>query len=150
MIQVQFPEANFKIKEEGEKALIFCAIRKVWLVLTEEEWVRQRFVQFLVEVMQYPLSFIALEKELMLNGLKKRFDVLVFSKDHQPLMLVECKAPEVPLNDEVLEQALRYHISIPVRFIVLTNGKSTFAWEKTEGTLRLLSSLPIWTSLAVD
>ena len=150
MIQVQFPEANFKIKEEGGKALIFCAIRKVWLVLTEEEWVRQRFVQFLVEVMQYPLSFIALEKELMLNGLKKRFDILVFSKDHQPLMLVECKAPEVPLNDEVLEQALRYHISIPVRFIVLTNGKSTFAWEKTEGTLRQLSSLPIWTSLAVD
>jgi hypothetical protein len=147
MIQVVFPEANFKIREEGGKPHIFCSIRKVWLVLTEEEWVRQRFVQFLVEVMHYPLSFIALEKELMLNGLKKRFDILVFSNDHQPWMLVECKAPVVPLNDEVLQQVLRYHISIPVRFIVLTNGKSTVAWKKTDGTLKMLSSLPIWTSL---
>jgi hypothetical protein len=147
MITVQFPAPQFRLKKRGEKQYIFDGIRKRWLLLTEEEWVRQNIVAYFITSLSYPKEVIALEKEIVVNGLKKRFDILIYNADHQPWMLVECKAPVVPLNDEVLQQVLRYHISLPVRFIVLTNGKSTVAWKKTDGTLKMLSSLPIWTSL---
>ena len=109
---------------------MFDAIRKVWLLLTEEEWVRQNFVAYLVKELQYPETLIALEKEIVLNGLRKRFDILVYDKTHQPWMLVECKAPEVLLSEDVLQQALRYNITVPVNYLVITNGNSTVAWEK--------------------
>ncbi|RYF80770.1 MAG: type I restriction enzyme HsdR N-terminal domain-containing protein, partial [Chitinophagaceae bacterium] len=95
MIPVQFPEPQFKLKKEGDKRYIFDAIRKTWLLLTEEEWVRQNFVAYLTNIMKYPVSLIALEKEMALNGLKKRFDILVYDKKHRPWMMVECKAPTV-------------------------------------------------------
>jgi hypothetical protein len=123
---------------------VFDTIRKTWLLLTEEEWVRQNFIQYLVTELRYPSTLIALEKELELNGLKKRFDVLVYNKEHQPWMLIECKAPQVILNDAALEQVLRYHMSIPVPFLVITNGQSTYGWEKINNELKLLDKLPDW------
>ena len=109
MITVQFPEPQFRQKEVDGKRFIFCTIRKRWLLLTEEEWVRQNFVAYLVNGLNYPATLIALEKEILLNELKKRFDILVYDTDHQPWMLVECKAPAVVLNEDVLQQALRYN-----------------------------------------
>jgi hypothetical protein len=123
---------------------MYDTIRKTWLLLTEEEWVRQNFIQYLVTELRYPSTLIALEKELELNGLKKRFDVLVYNKEHQPWMLIECKAPQVILNDAALEQVLRYHMSIPVPFLVITNGQSTYGWEKINNELKLLDKLPDW------
>src|SRR5215207_4832611 len=133
MITVQYPEPQFKTKTEGEKHYIFDGIRKTWLLLTEEEWVRQNFVAYLVKTQQYPESFIALEKEILLNGLKKRFDILVYDRTHQPWMLVECKAAHVALSEDVLQQALRYNLTTPVQYIVITNGENTIAWEKRDG-----------------
>jgi hypothetical protein len=89
---------------------------------------------------------IAIEKELELNGLKKRFDVLIYDSNHQPWMLIECKAPHQVLNDAVLQQVLRYHMSMPVPFLVITNGKTTYGWEKVEGELKFLDKLPEWSS----
>lgn len=122
--------------------MIFDSIRKSWLVLTEEEWVRQNFVHYLISVLQYPPSLIALEKEILLNGLKKRFDVLVYDAQHQPWMLVECKEPQTRLDETTLQQVLRYHMSVPVEYIVLTNGNTTLGWKKEEGRLSMLESLP--------
>jgi hypothetical protein len=144
MIPVKFPEPQFRIKKEDQKHFIFDPIRKIWLLLTEEEWVRQNFVNYLVAELKYPSAVIALEKEITLHELKKRFDVLVYNKEHKPWMMVECKAPEVALNDEVLQQVLRYNISVPVTYIVITNGQTTIGWKKEEGELRLLSVLPEW------
>ena len=144
MIAVNFPTPSFKIKQEKEQHFVFDAIRKTWLLLTEEEWVRQNFVQYLVEVLHYPSALIAVEKELELNGLKKRFDLLVYNNQHQPWMLIECKAPHLLLNDAALEQVLRYHISIPVSFLVITNGETTYGWEKLGSELKLLNRLPGW------
>ena len=144
MITVQFPVPQFKMKKEGGKRFVFDTIRKSWLLLTEEEWVRQNFVAYLVKQLHYPETLIALEKEIILNGLKKRFDILVYDPSHQPWMLVECKAPEVLLSEDVLQQALRYNITVPVPFIVITNGASTMAWEKTTEGLKLLQSLPVF------
>lgn len=144
MIAVPYPAPQFKIKEEGGKRYIFDVIRKTWLLLTEEEWVRQNFVAYLKEVLHYPQTLMALEKEILLNGLKKRFDILVYNKAHQPWMLVECKAPQVPLTEAVLQQVMRYNMSVPVPFVVITNGAHTMAWQKEHGVLKKLDELPCW------
>ncbi len=141
-MRVTFPPPDFNIKKEGEKRFIFDRIRKAWLQLTEEEWVRQNFVAYLVKTLNYSVSLIALEKEITLNELTKRFDVLVYDKAHQPWMLVECKAPQVALSEDVLQQVLRYNVSVPVKYIVITNGAATIGWEKTGEGLTLLVDMP--------
>lgn len=142
MIAVEFPEPEFQTKTEGGKRYIFDSIRKSWLLLTGEEWVRQNFVRYLTSHLNYPASVIAIEKEIRLHELKKRFDILVYNKEHQPWMLVECKEPEVMLSENVLQQVLRYNISVPVQFMVLTNGHSTIGWKKQDGALTLLEAMP--------
>jgi hypothetical protein len=143
MIAVQFPEPQFRMKMENGKQYIFDAIRKTWLLLTEEEWVRQNFVSYLTSTLKYPSTIIALEKEIALNDLKKRFDILVYDRQHQPWMLVECKEPKVALNEDVLQQVLRYNISVPVQYIIITNGSTTVGWKK-DGDLQLLKEMPEW------
>ncbi len=142
MIEVQFPETDFRLKEEGGKQYIFDPIRKVWLQLTDEEWVRQNFVAYLVSVLQYPSTLIALEKEIMLNGLKKRFDMLVYDSSHKPWMMIECKSHDIPLTRPVLDQVLRYNMSVPVEYIVITNGKNTMGWKREP--LTELQELPVF------
>ena len=146
MIIVRYPTPSFKMKQENEQHFVFDAIRKTWLLLTEEEWVRQNFLQYLVKELKYPSVLIAIEKELELNGLKKRFDILVYDEQHQPWMLIECKAPQVALNNAGLEQLLRYHMGIPVPFLIITNGETTYGWEKKNDELTLLKEMPEWTS----
>ena len=142
MIMVQYPEPQFRIKVENGKRFIFDSIRKIWLLLTEEEWVRQNFLNYLIATLKYPSALIALEKEIMLNDLKKRFDILVYNSSHQPWMMVECKASSVKLSEDVLQQLLRYNISVPVEYMVITNGTSTIGWKKDKGELKLLKELP--------
>lgn len=144
MIAVKYPEPGFRIKKEEGKEFIFDTIRKIWLSLTEEEWVRQNFLQFLVQEMKYPVSLIALEKEIQLGELKKRFDILIYDKNHQPWMLVECKGRGIKLEDPVLQQVLRYNISVPVSFLIITNGHYTQGWEKTDTELKELQAMPLW------
>lgn len=144
MIAVQFPPPQFRIKKRGEERYIFDATRKRWLVLTKEEWVRQNMIAYLILVLHYPKEAIAVEKSITVNGLKKRFDVLVYNKAHQPYLLIECKAPDVPLNEDVLQQVLRYNMALPVQWLVLTNGRSTTAWKKEDGQLVLQDVLPTW------
>lgn len=142
MIAVNYPEPTFKMKKEEGKQYIFDTVRKIWVVLNDEEWVRQNFIQYLVHKLHYPSSLIAVEKEISLYDLKKRFDLLVYNKEHQPWMMIECKAPSIELNGAVLDQLLRYHISVPVSFLVVTNGNATHAWEKKGGTLQILNKMP--------
>ncbi len=144
MIAVQYPKSDFRLKNEEGKRFIFDKIRKTWLLLTEEEWVRQNFLNYLISVLNYPPAFIALEKEIRLNELRKRFDILIYDQSHHPWMLVECKEPKVQLKDEVLQQVLRYNISVPVQFVVITNGENTIAWKKEEGHLTMLHDMPAW------
>src|SRR6266496_4298629 len=144
MIAVDFPEPVFRLKKEKEVEFIFDAIRKQWLLLNEEEWVRQNFIHYLIQTLHYPAAFIALEKEIMLGELKKRFDILVYDKDHKPWMIVECKAKAINLNDAVLQQALRYNISVPDSFLVITNGHYTYGWEKIGTDLKLMGEMPLW------
>ena len=137
-----YPPYSYKIKEEEGKELIFDASRKTWIRLTPEEWVRQNFLQYLQQVMNYPGSLIAVEKELFLGELTKRFDILVYDRNHLPWMMVECKSMGVQLDESVLLQILRYHIAIPVPYIVITNGSYCAAFQKVNGQLAELKELP--------
>lgn len=130
MVKVEFPKFDFRIKEAEGKELIFDEIRKQWVRLTPEEWVRQNFIQYLIQTKNYPAALIGVEKEIKLGELKKRFDVLVFDNNHQPWMMIECKAMEVKLDDDVLQQVLRYNQSLPVKYMVITNGSYTYCYEK--------------------
>ena len=125
MIKIEFPPYQPKIKKANGKEFIFDTFRKRWVILTPEEWVRQNFLQYLVQVKKYPSQLIAIEKEIKLGELKKRFDILVYNRNSEPLMMIECKEMGVALNETVLEQALRYNQTLKVTYIVITNGTDT-------------------------
>ncbi|RXK62285.1 type I restriction enzyme HsdR N-terminal domain-containing protein [Lacibacter luteus] len=142
MIQVTFPQPAFRIKEDEGKELIFDEIRKQWVRLTPEEWVRQNLLQYLIQTKKYPAAFIGVEKEISLAELKKRFDVLIYDSNHQPWMMIECKAMDVELSEKVLEQIVRYNMSVPVPYLVISNGSYTYAWVKKENRLISITDLP--------
>ena len=144
MIRIDYPLQNFRTRKEAETEFIFDELRKRWVKLTPEEWVRQNFLQYLIQVKKYPVSLIAVEKAIVLGELKKRFDILVYDSDHKPWMMIGCKAMAVMLSEEVLEQVLRYSISVPAPFLLITNGSYTNGWRKGEGKLHLLDEVPDW------
>ncbi len=140
MIPVEYPPYSFKMQD----GRIFDTIRKKWVICTPEEWVRQHFVQYLIQVMQYPVGLIAIEKEIRLGELSKRFDILVYDNNHHPWLMVECKAANIPLTPAVLEQVLRYNIAVPVSYLVITNGMHTMGFAKTNQHLSQLETLPVF------
>ena len=142
MIKIVYPAHPFKIRHEEGKEIIFDEVRKLWTRLTPEEWVRQNFLQYLMQVKKYPASLIAVEKEISLGDMKKRFDILVYNAQHRPWMMVECKAMTVPLTESVLHQLLRYNISVPVDFLVITNGNYVAGLERKQERMELLDELP--------
>lgn len=144
MITIEYPSYQPKIKEETGKEFIFDEVRKKWVVLTPEEWVRQNFLQYLVQVKNYPASLIAVEKEIDLGDIKKRFDIVVYNSSHEPFMIVECKEMSVALDQKVLDQALRYNIPLRVPYLVLTNGSYCFAFSTANGVMMEINEIPFY------
>jgi hypothetical protein len=142
MVKIEYPVHEFKTKNENSRDLIFDEIRKTWLQLNPEEWVRQNFVQYLIQTKKYPSTLVALEKKIIVGEMVKRFDILVYDKMHEPWMMVECKSMDVQLKPDVLNQVLRYNIAVPVRYLVITNGTYCMAFEKVGVELRELVELP--------
>src|SRR5690606_13010478 len=114
MDALQLPQLNFsekyqfRFKQEADLVYIFCTIRKKWLLLTPEEWVRQNVVQFLIQEKKYSKSAINAEVIVSVNGMKKRADIILFQKE-KPFIIVECKAPSVPISQETFDQIARYN-----------------------------------------
>ncbi len=142
MIKIEFPSYHPKIKDTGGKEYIFDTFRKRWILLTPEEWVRQNFLQYLVETMHYPASLIAVEKQLFLGDVKKRFDIVVYDKVSKPFMIIECKEMRVPLSEKVLQQALSYNSNIQARFLVITNGSHCVGFEKKNDRFSEINAIP--------
>ncbi|MBK8520478.1 MAG: type I restriction enzyme HsdR N-terminal domain-containing protein [Chitinophagaceae bacterium] len=142
MIKIEYPAYQPKIKEEKGRELIFDEFRKRWVLLTPEEWVRQNFLQYLTQIKKYPASLIAIEKEIKLGELKKRFDIVVYDADTRPWMIVECKEMNVALNKSVLDQVLRYNISLHVPYLVITNGSYCMALALKNNLMEALDALP--------
>lgn len=142
MIKIEYPPYHPKIKTEKGKKLIFDPYRKKWIIFTPEEWVRQNFLNFLVDVLKYPVSLIAVEKEISLGEIKKRFDIVVYTRNSKPFMVVECKEMNVALSENVLQQAIRYNTNMQARYIIITNGSHCFAFERVENRLEEVHSIP--------
>jgi hypothetical protein len=119
---LNLPAFNYKIKMMESRLHIFDVIRKKFVVITPEEWVRQHFVHFLVNQYNYPRSMIRLEGGLKYNALHKRSDIVVYNREAKPWMLIECKAPEVPIDQSVLDQAAQYNHVLKARYLLVTNG----------------------------
>jgi hypothetical protein len=145
MIKIYYPSYPFKIREpEKNKEEIWDELRKQWVRLTPEEWVRQNIVQYLLVVKNYPAAYIAVERKMKLGDLTKRFDLLVFDKAAQPWMLVECKSMDEKLDSRVLWQVLRYNMATPVKFIVITNGRECHAFVRGEKDFDEITALPAY------
>ena len=146
MIKIVFRDYPFKIKNENEKELIFDEARKLWVKLTPEEWVRQNFLRYLIDEKKYPSSLIAIEKEIKLNDLRKRCDIVVYNRESQPWLMVECKSMDEKLNEKVAEQILRYQQALPVQYLIITNGKYCYGFMKDGDALKEINELPGYSS----
>ncbi len=146
MQTLNLPPYQFKLKQLGLRTQIFDAIRKKYVVLTPEEWVRQNFLQFLIQDKKFPSSLIAVEAGLKYNQLQKRMDVLVYDKLGSPHLMVECKAPEVKITQDVFDQIARYNMVFKVKYLVVTNGLHHFCclMDYTKETYVYLEQIPVF------
>jgi len=122
MQQLNFPAYGFRFKSSENKISIFDPIRKKFIILTPEEWVRQHVIQFLIVEKEFPKSLINVEKVLVLNEMKKRYDVVVFNPDGSIHLIVECKAPNIEISQDTFDQIARYNLSLNATYLMVTNG----------------------------
>lgn len=116
---------NLNIKTESNTKWVWDIVRKKWIQLTPEEYVRQALIHYFVEQMNYPTGLMAVEKQIKYAGLNKRYDLILFNRNQAPWMLVECKAPEVNINQQTLHQLLQYHSQLPCPYWLMSNGIET-------------------------
>ncbi|EDP95744.1 type I restriction enzyme HsdR N-terminal domain-containing protein [Kordia algicida OT-1] len=123
---LNFPKYSFRFKNRENKIYIFDAIRKKFVVLTPEEWVRQHTVQFLLQEKNYPISLINVEKELIFNNLKKRYDIVIFNSDGSIFLVVECKRSTITINQQTFDQIARYNMILDAEYLMVTNGMNHY------------------------
>lgn len=148
MENLSLPPFEYKVKKQNDQVWIFDMIRKRYVVLTPEEWVRQHFIHFLVDHKHYPAKLIAVEKEVVVCGLKRRFDIVCYDRQANPYLIVECKAPSVSLSQIVFDQAFQYNRSIAARFVAITNGCVHYCGEVFENSsFRFVPEIPVFEEL---
>ena len=126
MQKLNFPTYSFRFKNSENKISIFDEIRKKFVILQPEEWVRQHCVHYLMTEKKYPKSLINVEKELIINDLKKRYDIVVFNPDGSIHLIVECKSVKININQDTFDQIARYNLSVNATFLMVTNGIDHF------------------------
>ena len=129
MQQLNLPTYKFRIKSTKNKYVIFDIIRKKYVSLTPEEWVRQHIIHFLVEEKKYPISLIGIEKKLTINKLTKRTDILVFNTKGLPHIIVECKAPSINITQNAFDQIARYNLKLNANYLIVSNGLEHYYCE---------------------
>lgn len=144
MQELNLPPFEFRIRQKGDKKQIFDAIRKKFVALTPEEWVRQNFLQYMVQHKKFPSSLMVVEAAATINTMKKRADILVYSKQGVPEWMVECKAPEVKVTQDTFDQIAHYNMVFKVKYLVVTNGLHHYCCEMNyiENTYRYLELIP--------
>ena len=129
MVKLNLPTFKFELKHDKGRILIFDFLRKRHVVLTPEEWVRQHFIHYLINQLHYPKALIKVEGGLIFNTLQKRSDIVVFSREGNPWMMIECKAPDLKLSKRTIRQASIYNHSLKAKYVVITNGMSHICCE---------------------
>ena len=149
---LNLPTYLFNIKSEGGRKFILDVVRRKYVALTPEEWVRQNFIRYLNEERQYPLSLIAVESEFPLYKTSKRFDILIHNRLGRPVAMVECKSPEVKITKDVFEQIVRYNLTYKLDILMVTNGLQHFCCRLNHQTnsTEFLKEIPGFDSINED
>jgi len=144
--ELNLPVYSFKIKGDDKSEMIFDLLRKKYVKLTPEEWVRQNFIQYLIQQGKYPPGLIGVEVNFHFNKLVRRADILIHDRSGQPVMLVECKSTEVPINDKVFDQIVCYNMEFKVRYIIVTNGLDHYICKVNheEKSYEFLNVIPLY------
>lgn len=149
MYQLNLPPFDVKVKKIDDKLMVFDGLRRKYVSLTPEEWVRQHFVNYLITEKKFPPNLIANEMQINLNGLMKRCDTVVYNSHLTPLVIVEYKAPEVKISQQVFEQVVRYNIVLRVRYLIVSNGINHYCclMDYENQTFSYLKFIPNYTEL---
>ncbi|MCO6500583.1 MAG: type I restriction enzyme HsdR N-terminal domain-containing protein [Vicingus serpentipes] len=149
MQQLNLPSYPIKLKEDAGEKYIFDAVRKKYLRLQPEEWVRQNFIQYLVQEKKYPISLIEIEKGLKYNELQKRADIVLNSTQGKPVVLVECKAPQVKISQATFEQVAVYNTVFKVPYLIVTNGLNHYCAKINfeDNSFQFLEEIPSYSEL---
>jgi hypothetical protein len=147
--QLNVPFQSLHIRTDGSKPKIWDAFRSKWVILSPEEWVRQQVLWHLVNQKEYPKTWIAVEREININGLRRRFDALVFDRQGHVMMLIEFKATHIPIDTQVLNQIVAYNFEIMAPFVLLSNGLQQVCAQLNleEKKYQVLNEIPYYNSL---
>lgn len=148
MIDLNFPKYNFRFKNRQNKIAVFDELRKKFIILTPEEWVRQHCTQFLMIEKEFPKSLINVEKQLKLGKLIKRYDVVVYNSDGSIHLIVECKAPHIKITQNVFDQIAQYNMTLNAEYLMVTNGLSHYYCKMNyeAGEYEFLQEIPTYKS----
>ncbi|MEO5674690.1 MAG: type I restriction enzyme HsdR N-terminal domain-containing protein [Chitinophagales bacterium] len=143
-MQITLGKYEFRIREQDQQRHIFDIIRKRFVTLTPEEWIRQHWLHYLIDVKKYPRSLIAVEMNITLNQLSKRCDVVVYNRHGNPFLIIECKSSDVKISQKVFDQIARYNLKLQVKYLVVSNGADHHccAIDFENNTFQYLDSLP--------
>lgn len=146
MLNLNFPKYNFRFKNSENKVAIFDVLRKKFVLLTPEEWVRQHVVQFLLKEKKLPQSLLNVEKQLKIHQLIKRYDVVAYNPDGSIHLIVECKAPSVPITQNTFDQIARYNLSVKATYLMVTNGLQHYfcQMDYEREKYHFLKDIPVW------
>ena len=144
MVPLNLPQFKCNIRKNDGKYEIFDVIRKKYVALTPEEWVRQHFVHFLIKDLGYPRSLVSVESGTRYHQLKKRTDIVVYDRNMAPLLLAECKSFKLKLNQSGMDQASLYNRSLQAKYLVVTNGLQHFCCEFNNGSYTFLDRIPMF------
>jgi hypothetical protein len=147
MQKLNLPEYSFRIKTTEGKTFLFDALRKKFVRLTPEEWVRQNFVQFLIIEKKYSVSLIAVEAGVRVNNNPQRADLVVFDRTGHPVLVAEFKAPEVKISQQAFDQIVRYNMQLKVKYLIVSNGLDHFCCRinYTDNSYAYLAEIPDFT-----
>ncbi|MBK7214629.1 MAG: type I restriction enzyme HsdR N-terminal domain-containing protein [Bacteroidales bacterium] len=151
MVKLNFPSFEFKMIVKENQDWIFDPIRKKYVRLTPEEWVRQHLISYLLETREVPAGLLGVEKQISVNRLSRRFDVCIFGRNGLPLLLGECKAPSIAITSEVFDQAARYNLVLKANYFIITNGLDIFCCKMDFENKRylFLDEIPVFSEMTI-
>ena len=152
MKPLKLPPCSLRIKEDAGGQFVYDSLRRKYVALTPEEWVRQHFVSYLTEYLHYPPGLIRIEASFRLHSMLRRADILIHDRAGEPVMIVECKAPEVKINQEVFDQVINYNFNYGVGYLVVTNGITHYAGkiDRQGHSFTLLDHIPDYKTISME
>ncbi len=147
IVPLNLPKADLRLKKKNGQVYVWCVIRQMDLLCTPEEWVRQHVIHFLIHQRACPKGLIASEYLVEYNGLKKRADIVIFDRESSPLVIIECKAPAVKIDEKVVQQIATYNAKLNVPYLFLTNGVTHKVLSKENDTWVMLDDLPHYSEM---